>query len=86
MHCNSGTLKVQIISSGGWEQLGKPIKELRTNCGRVPLLWIYRTFKWKCVLIQFDYTGTPPHNVVVERREMTLLDVVISMMSYNIAN
>ena len=66
------------------KQLGKSLKTLLSDRGGEYLDIEFKDHLLECgILSQLTTPGTPQHNGVVERRNMTLLDMVRSMMSYS---
>ena len=66
-------------------QLGKRIKAIRSDRGGKYLLGDFKDYLTKNGIVsQLTAPRTPQQNGVVERRNMTLLDMVRSMMSYSI--
>ena len=65
-------------------QLGKCIKAIWSDCGGEYLLRDFKDYLAKNGIIsQLTAPGTPQQNGVVERRNMTVLEMVRSMMSYS---
>ena len=66
------------------KQLGKCIKAIRSDRGGEYLLGDFKYYLTENGIIsQLTAPGTPQQNGVAERRNMTLLDMVRSMMSYS---
>ena len=65
-------------------QLGKHIKAIRSDRGGEYLLVDFKDYLTENGIIsQLTAPGTPQQNGVTERRNMTLLDMVRSMLSYS---
>ena len=64
------------------KQLGKPIKALRSNQGGEYMDEDFRSYLTdNGILSQLTAPGTPQQNGVAERRNMTMLDMMRSMLS-----
>ena len=85
MHKKSETFgKFKEFMAEAEKQLGKSLKTLRSDRGGEYLDTEFKDhFMEHGILSQLTAPGTPQHNGVAERRNMTLLDMVISMMSYS---
>ena len=65
------------------KRLNKCLKTLRSDRGGEYLLGEFRDYlSEQGITSQLSAPGVPQHNGVVERRNMTLMDMVRSMMSY----
>lgn len=64
-------------------QLGKYIKTLRPDRGGEYFLSKFKTYLLERDFILVSCTGIAQQNGVIERRNITLLEMVRSMMSYS---
>lgn len=83
IHCKSETFeKFKEFRVETEKQLGKPIKALRSDRDGEYLDEECRSYLTDNVILsQFTAPGTPQQNDVTERRNMTLLDIMISMLN-----
>ena len=85
MHKKSETFgKFKEFMEEAEKQLGKSLKNLRSDRGGEYLDTYFKDhFLEHGTLSQLKAPRTPQHNGVAERTNMTLLDMVRSMMSYS---